>query len=167
MLDGAALFSAYVGEGEARLRGAFARARQAAPAILFIDEIDALGGRREAGDGGDGGGAGARLLSALLTEMDGLELATGAAPPPGGLRAAGVRVGAPCRTRERCLGQRREAWCHRVAAPVSELGLCRRSCPPSQEPPGRRSGARGIWRPARALQAPLHLGPAPGDVVLA
>lgn len=78
VLSGAQLFSAFVGEGEARLRGAFARARQAAPAILFIDEIDALGGRREA-DGG-GGGAGTRLLSALLTEMDGLELATGECP---------------------------------------------------------------------------------------
>ena len=76
VLSGAQLFSAYTGEGEARLRAAFARARQAAPAILFIDEIDAVGGRRE-DSGGGGGGSGARLLSALLTEMDGLELATG------------------------------------------------------------------------------------------
>jgi SpoVK/Ycf46/Vps4 family AAA+-type ATPase len=107
VLDGAALFSAYVGEGEARLRGAFARARQAAPAILFIDEIDALGGRREVGGDDGGSGAGARLLSALLTEMDGLELATGAAAPPGcGVGAEGVRVGAPCRTRCRCLAGR-------------------------------------------------------------
>lgn len=77
VLSGAQLFSAYTGEGEARLRAAFARARQAAPAILFIDEIDAVGGRRE-DSGTGGGGSGARLLSALLTEMDGLELATGA-----------------------------------------------------------------------------------------
>ncbi|KAK9843703.1 hypothetical protein WJX81_003048 [Elliptochloris bilobata] len=96
VLSGAQLFSAYVGEGEARLRAAFARARQAAPAILFIDEIDAVGGRRE-NDGG-GSGASARLLSALLTEMDGLELAIGvlvlaATNRPAALDAALVRPG--------------------------------------------------------------------------
>lgn len=52
----------------------------AAPAIIFLDEVDAVAARR--GDGGDEGGggteAGVRLLSTLLTEMDGMELATGA-----------------------------------------------------------------------------------------
>jgi ATP-dependent 26S proteasome regulatory subunit len=44
VLSGAQLFSMYVGEGEALLREAFQRARMTAPAILFIDEIDAVVG---------------------------------------------------------------------------------------------------------------------------
>lgn len=68
----------YVGEGEATLRDTFRRARLAAPAIIFLDEADALAPRRqEAGDdsssGGGGPEAGLRLLSTLLTEIDGLE----------------------------------------------------------------------------------------------
>ena len=43
-LVGAQLFSMYVGEGEALLRDAFQRARLTAPAIIFIDEIDAIVG---------------------------------------------------------------------------------------------------------------------------
>ena len=43
-LAGAQLFSMYVGEGEALLRDAFQRARLTAPAIIFIDEIDAIVG---------------------------------------------------------------------------------------------------------------------------
>ena len=48
-LSGAQLFSMYVGEGEALLRDAFQHARLTAPAIIFIDEIDAIvGAAREA-----------------------------------------------------------------------------------------------------------------------
>lgn len=43
-LSGAQLHSMYVGEGEAALRRAFARARLAAPAIVFIDELDSVAG---------------------------------------------------------------------------------------------------------------------------
>lgn len=43
-LSGAQLYSMYVGEGEALLRGTFKLARQAAPSILFLDEIDSLAG---------------------------------------------------------------------------------------------------------------------------
>lgn len=43
-LNGAQVYSSYVGEGEARLRAAFKRARAVAPAILFLDELDALVG---------------------------------------------------------------------------------------------------------------------------
>lgn len=57
------------------LQQAFRQARAAAPSILFLDEIDSLFGNRadvdqEAQD--------TQLLSTLLTEMDGLQLATGA-----------------------------------------------------------------------------------------
>jgi ATP-dependent 26S proteasome regulatory subunit len=73
-LSGAELFSAYVGESERALRDVFARAREAAPSLLFLDEIDAMvGGRGIAGAGGDGGGgASGGILATLLTEMDGL-----------------------------------------------------------------------------------------------
>ena len=43
-LAGVQLFSMYIGEGEAALRDAFQRARLSAPAIIFIDEIDAIVG---------------------------------------------------------------------------------------------------------------------------
>ena len=56
------------------------RARQAAPAIIFFDEIDGLAEAR-----GDGGAdVGARVLSQLLTEMDGLQV--GPRPSPRLLR---------------------------------------------------------------------------------
>lgn len=77
-LSGAELYSKYVGEGEALLRRTFQSARLAAPSILFFDEADAIAPKRT-GPGGNSGNVtvGERLLSTLLTEMDGLELATG------------------------------------------------------------------------------------------
>lgn len=75
-LSGAELFSMYVGEGEALLRNTFRRARLAAPSIIFFDEADVVAARR----GGSSSGSttvGERLLSTLLTEMDGLEQAKG------------------------------------------------------------------------------------------
>ncbi|KAJ6804851.1 cell division control protein 48-like protein B isoform X1 [Iris pallida] len=77
-LSGAELYSKYVGEGEALLRRTFQKARLAAPSIIFFDEADAIAPKR--GQGGSSGGnptIGERLLSTLLTEMDGLEQATG------------------------------------------------------------------------------------------
>jgi len=79
-LPAAALFSAFVGEGEAALRAAFAAARAAAPAVVFLDEADAVGADRGGGGGGAGdpsSPAGARMLTTLLTELDGLEPADG------------------------------------------------------------------------------------------
>ncbi|RZR80188.1 hypothetical protein BHM03_00006135 [Ensete ventricosum] len=76
--SGAELYSKYVGEGEALLRRTFQKARLAAPSIVFFDEADSIAPKR--GHGGSSGGnvtVGERLLSTLLTEMDGLELATG------------------------------------------------------------------------------------------
>ena len=66
----------YLGETEAKLRSLFARARAAAPCILFLDELDAITAKRgHCGGGSDGGGTGsvhARVLSTLLNEMDGV-----------------------------------------------------------------------------------------------
>eukprot|EP00891_Asterochloris_glomerata_P007187 jgi/Astpho2/7187/Aster-01505 len=97
-LSSAQLFSMYVGEGESLLRATFRLARAAAPSIIFLDEVDSLAGSRAEGDSGSGATAGVRLLSALLTEMDGLELATGvqviaATNRPGAIDAALLRPG--------------------------------------------------------------------------
>ena len=57
------------GSGPQNVRDLFARARRYAPAIIFIDEIDAIGKVRTGGAGG--GQAEENTLNALLTEMDG------------------------------------------------------------------------------------------------
>ncbi|KAG5499186.1 hypothetical protein JIQ42_03998 [Leishmania sp. Namibia] len=67
-LDSATVVSAYVGESERYLRDVFTRARRQAPCIVFFDEVEVLGGRRVCG-GHDSEHV--RLLSTLLTEMDG------------------------------------------------------------------------------------------------
>ena len=68
-VKGPELLSKFVGDSERAVAGLFARARGAAPAVIFFDEIDGLAGAR-----GGGGGAGDRVLAQLLTEMDGLQV---------------------------------------------------------------------------------------------
>ncbi|HYU32482.1 MAG TPA: CDC48 family AAA ATPase [Thermoanaerobaculia bacterium] len=70
-VKGPALLSMYVGESEKGIREVFKKARQAAPCILFFDEIDALAPVRS-GESGDSG-VSRRVISQLLTEMDGIE----------------------------------------------------------------------------------------------
>lgn len=75
-LSCAELFSMYVGDGEGLLREIFQKARLAGKSIIFFDEADIVAGKR--GDSSSGGAVvGERLLSTLLTEMDGLEEAKG------------------------------------------------------------------------------------------
>ncbi|OGN22704.1 MAG: cell division protein FtsH [Candidatus Harrisonbacteria bacterium RIFCSPLOWO2_02_FULL_41_13b] len=62
----------FVGVGASRTRDAFATAKKAAPAILFIDEIDAVGRERGAGVGG-GHDEREQTLNQILVEMDGFE----------------------------------------------------------------------------------------------
>ena len=69
-VKGPELFSKYVGQAEKAVAALFARARAAAPAIIFFDEIDGLAGAR--GDGESG--VAERVLSQLLMEMDGLQV---------------------------------------------------------------------------------------------
>jgi len=64
---GPELLDRYVGESEQAVREVFDRARQAAPAIVFFDELDAVAGRR-----GESHEVTERLVSQLLTELDGL-----------------------------------------------------------------------------------------------
>jgi transitional endoplasmic reticulum ATPase len=68
-VDGPELLDRYVGESEKAVREVFDRARQAAPAILFFDEIDAVAGARGSGQHE----VTERVVSQLLTELDGLE----------------------------------------------------------------------------------------------
>ena len=64
---GPELLDRYVGESEKAVRELFERARQAAPAVVFFDEIDAVATAR---DGGNDSEVGQRVVSQLLTELD-------------------------------------------------------------------------------------------------
>ena len=66
------LLSKWYGESEQQIAKLFARARQVAPAIIFIDEIDSLVPARGRGQGG-GAQVTERIVNTLLAEMDGLE----------------------------------------------------------------------------------------------
>jgi cell division protease FtsH len=68
-----------VGVGASRVRDLFAQAKQAAPAIIFIDELDAIGRSRAAGGANISGGHDEReqTLNQILTEMDGFDPRTG------------------------------------------------------------------------------------------
>ncbi|XP_061394458.1 ATPase family gene 2 protein homolog A [Musca vetustissima] len=73
-IKGPELFSMWVGESERAVREVFRKARQVAPSIVFFDEIDAIGGERaEGASGGSGSSVKERVLTQLLTEMDGVE----------------------------------------------------------------------------------------------
>ncbi|VDK74621.1 unnamed protein product [Litomosoides sigmodontis] len=69
-VKGPELFSKWVGESERAVRELFRRARQVAPAIIFFDEIDAVGANRGSQSESH---VGERVLTQLLTELDGLE----------------------------------------------------------------------------------------------
>jgi cell division protease FtsH len=70
---------AIVGVGASRVRDLFAQAKEAAPAIIFVDELDAIGRSRTAGVAGFSGGNDEReqTLNQILTEMDGFDSSTG------------------------------------------------------------------------------------------
>lgn len=70
-IKGPELMSKYVGESERSLREVFRKARQAAPTIMFFDEIDALVPAR--GSGLTSEGVAERMMSQFLTELDGIE----------------------------------------------------------------------------------------------
>ncbi len=95
-IKGPELLSKWVGESEKGVREIFRKARQAAPCIIFFDEIDAIAPKR----GGDFGDSHVteRVISQLLTELDGLEILTnvvviGATNRPDIIDAALLRPG--------------------------------------------------------------------------
>ncbi len=75
-ISGSDFVEMYVGVGAARVRDMFVEAKKAAPCILFMDEIDAVGRQRGAGLGG-GNDEREQTLNQMLVEMDGFETNTG------------------------------------------------------------------------------------------
>ena len=76
-MKASSLYGTYVGDTEAAIRELFRKARERAPSLIVLDEIDALGGSRgRPGGSGDEGGGGSsvadRALSTFLNEMDGI-----------------------------------------------------------------------------------------------
>ena len=71
-ISGSDFVEMFVGVGASRVRDLFAQAKESAPAIIFIDEIDAVGRQRGAGLGG-GHDEREQTLNQLLVEMDGFE----------------------------------------------------------------------------------------------
>jgi transitional endoplasmic reticulum ATPase len=69
-IKGPEVFSKWVGESEKAIREIFRKARQSAPTVVFLDEIDSIASRR--GSRGDGG-AGERVVNQLLTSLDSFE----------------------------------------------------------------------------------------------
>ncbi|XP_004710828.1 peroxisome biogenesis factor 6 isoform X1 [Echinops telfairi] len=69
-VKGPELINMYVGQSEENVREVFARARAAAPCVIFFDELDSLAPSR--GRSGDSGGVMDRVVSQLLAELDGL-----------------------------------------------------------------------------------------------
>jgi transitional endoplasmic reticulum ATPase len=74
-VKGPELLSKYVGESEKGLREIFCKARQAAPCVIFFDEIDALVPRRSTSS--NDGHVGERMVAQMLSEMDGIEALEG------------------------------------------------------------------------------------------
>jgi cell division protease FtsH len=75
-ISGSDFVEMFVGVGASRVRDLFAKAKAAAPAIVFVDEIDAVGRHRGAGVGG-GHDEREQTLNQLLVEMDGFDPKTG------------------------------------------------------------------------------------------
>jgi transitional endoplasmic reticulum ATPase len=69
-IKGPEVFSKWVGESEKAIREVFRKARMAAPAVIFFDEMDSLTPQRGSGQGDSG--VTERVISQLLTEMDGI-----------------------------------------------------------------------------------------------
>ncbi len=75
-ISGSEFVEMFVGVGASRVRKIFENARKHSPAIIFIDEIDAIGRKRSSGMGG-GNSEMEQTLNQILTEMDGFENDTG------------------------------------------------------------------------------------------
>ncbi len=76
-ISGSEFIEMFVGIGAARVRELFEQARQKAPCIIFIDELDAIGRARSAGPALGGHDEREQTLNQILTEMDGFDTSTG------------------------------------------------------------------------------------------
>ena len=138
-LTGSSFVEMFVGVGAARVRDLFADARKRAPSIIFIDEIDAIGGRR--GSGFSTNDEREQTLNQLLAEMDGFDPTTGvvvmaATNRPETLDPALLRPGRFDRTVEIPLPNQAERWAiltvhaaDKRLAPDVDLGVVSRGTP--------------------------------------
>ena len=76
-MSGAEFVESLVGVGAARVRDLFKQAQDYAPAIIFIDELDAAGRRRNVGGGSGGSDEREQTLNQMLVAMDGFEVSSG------------------------------------------------------------------------------------------
>jgi cell division protease FtsH len=76
-VTGSSFVEMFVGVGAARVRDLFAEARKRAPAIIFVDEVDAIGQRRSGTAAAVSNDEREQTLNQLLSEMDGFEMAQG------------------------------------------------------------------------------------------
>ena len=76
-ISGSEFVEMFVGMGASKVRDLFKQAKEKAPCIVFIDEIDAIGKKRDGGKFGGGNDEREQTLNQLLTEMDGFEGNTG------------------------------------------------------------------------------------------
>ena len=72
-ISGSEFVEMFVGMGASKVRDLFRQAKEKAPCIVFIDEIDAIGQKRNSGSGIGGNDEREQTLNQLLTEMDGFE----------------------------------------------------------------------------------------------
>ena len=75
--SGSSFVEMFVGRGAARIRRLFKEARKSGRAVIFIDELDAIGGSRSGGGGDGGTSEREQALNQLLVELDGFERAKG------------------------------------------------------------------------------------------
>ena len=97
-ISGSEFVEMFVGMGASKVRDLFRQAKEKAPCIVFIDEIDAIGQKRSSGSAYGGNDEREQTLNQLLTEMDGFEENTGviilaATNRPDSLDAALTRPG--------------------------------------------------------------------------
>ena len=72
-VSGSELVQKYIGEGSRMVRELFVMAREHAPSIIFMDEIDSIGSSRGGGGGGGGDSEVQRTMLELLNQLDGFE----------------------------------------------------------------------------------------------
>ena len=106
---------AIVGVGASRVRDLFAQAKEAAPAIVFIDELDAIGRSRTSGVAGFSGGNDEReqTLNQILTEMDGFD-------PSTSVIVIARPTGRTCSTK-RCSGQAASTAASPCSLPIERV----------------------------------------------
>ena len=144
-ISGSEFVEMFVGMGAAKVRDLFKQAREKAPCIVFIDEIDTIGKKRDSGAYG-GNDEREQTLNQLLAEMDGFDSRQGRGHP-GGHQPAGEP--GPRAAAARTLRQAHPRRAARPGGPRGHTqGACQggaheRRCGPAGPSPAPRSGASG------------------------